>query len=138
LYIGKAKNLKKRVQQYFTPGSVWKQEMVAKADRIEFIEVSSESDSLTLEENLIKEHLPEYNRLLKNNSNHIFIKFSNEDFPSVSLSRTRRKDKAMYIGPKQNTQELRKLLQYLRQIFKFRTNSSAEFHKGVLTTDYYL
>lgn len=138
LYIGKAKNLKKRVQQYFTPGSVWKQEMVEKAEEIAYMEVNSESDALTLEENLIKQHLPEYNKLLRYNSNHIFIKFSKEDFPTVTLSRTRRKDKATYIGPKQNTKELRKLLQYLRQIFKFRTISSTEFHKGVLTTDFYL
>jgi excinuclease ABC subunit C len=97
LYIGKAKILKKRVQQYFTPGSVWKQEMVAKATQVEYIEVSSESDALTLEENLIKQHLPEYNRLLKNNSNHVYIKCTNEDFPSVSVTRYRNKDKAIYI-----------------------------------------
>jgi excinuclease ABC subunit C len=138
LYIGKAKNLKSRVQQYFSKGSVWKQEMVAIAETVEFIEVSSESDALTLEENLIKQHLPEYNRLLKYNSNHTFVKFTREDFPAVTLSRTRYKDRATYIGPKQNTKELRKLLQYLRQIFKYRTTSSTEFQKGVLTTDFYL
>jgi excinuclease ABC subunit C len=97
LYIGKAKNLKNRVQQYFSKGSVWKQEMVAIAETVEFVEVSSESDALTLEENLIKQYLPEYNRLLKHNSNHIYIKFSKEDFPAVTLSRTRFKDRATYI-----------------------------------------
>ena len=65
LYIGKAKDLAKRVSHYFTPGSVWKQDMVAKAHSVEFIEVTTESEALYLEDNLIKKHTPEYNRLLK-------------------------------------------------------------------------
>lgn len=138
LYIGKAKNLQKRVQQYFTPGSIWKQEMVEQADHVEFIEVSSEEDALTLEENLIKEHLPDYNKLLRHNSNSIFIRFSKEDFPCVSVTRYRKKDGATYIGPKQSSKELSKLMQLLRQIYKFRVSKQQEFQKGVLTTDYYL
>jgi len=65
LYVGKAKDLAKRVSQYFTPGSVWKQDMLTKAHRVDFIEVTTESEALYLEDNLIKTNNPEYNRLLK-------------------------------------------------------------------------
>lgn len=65
LYVGKAKNLAKRVVQYFAPGSVWKQDMLMKACLVDFIEVRTESEALYLEDNLIKQYNPEYNRLLK-------------------------------------------------------------------------
>lgn len=65
LYIGKAKNLQKRVGQYFSPGSLWKQEMLQKADSVDFLVVKNESESLYLENNLIKKHTPFYNTMLK-------------------------------------------------------------------------
>ncbi|MDR0369670.1 MAG: GIY-YIG nuclease family protein [Candidatus Peribacteria bacterium] len=65
LYIGKAKNLKKRVSQYFAPGSLRKQEMLRKANSVDFLIVKNESESLYLESNLIKKHRPFYNNMLK-------------------------------------------------------------------------
>jgi excinuclease ABC subunit C len=65
LYIGKAKNLKKRVSQYFAPGSLRKQEMLKKAASVDFLVVKNESESLYLENNLIKKHKPFYNAMLK-------------------------------------------------------------------------
>jgi excinuclease ABC subunit C len=65
LYIGKAKNLLKRVQQYFTPGSLWKQDMLSHATTIEHIVVQSDNEAYLLELNLIKQHQPPYNSLLK-------------------------------------------------------------------------
>lgn len=65
LYIGKAKDLSKRLKQYFVRGSVWKQDMLMQATSLDFITTQSESESLYLEDNLIKKHQPPFNRLLK-------------------------------------------------------------------------
>jgi excinuclease ABC subunit C len=65
LYIGKAKDLKKRVHQYFVPGSVRKQDMMQKASSVEFLIVNNESEALYLEDNMIKQNKPEYNNMLK-------------------------------------------------------------------------
>jgi excinuclease ABC subunit C len=65
LYIGKAKNLQKRVSQYFVPGSLWKQEMLIKAASVDFLVVKNEGEALYLESNLIKKHKPFYNTMLK-------------------------------------------------------------------------
>lgn len=65
LYIGKAKNLRKRVAHYFAPGSVRKQDMVNKADDVEFLVCQSEQEALVLESNLIRQYYPPFNRLLK-------------------------------------------------------------------------
>jgi len=97
LYIGKAKNLKKRVGQYFMPGSMWKQDMLHAASSVEYIETASEQEALLLEEELIKERLPDYNRLLKYNSNYVYIRYSDEEFPKIEIVRKRKKDKAVYI-----------------------------------------
>lgn len=137
LYIWKAKNLKKRVDQYFSPWSVWKQDMVNKASSIDFIVVNNESEALYLEDNLIKKHLPEYNRLLKADNSYVYIKITNEEFPLVILSRDRKNDKSTYIWPKHNTMILKKLMQYLRQIYKFRTSNNWIFNKWELSSDYY-
>jgi len=65
LYIGKAKNLKNRVSQYFNPNSVWKQDMLNKAIDIDFLQVKTESEALYLEDNLIKKYQPPFNNMLK-------------------------------------------------------------------------
>lgn len=137
LYIGKAKNLVKRVSQYFTPGSVWKQDMISKAARVDFIEVTTESEALYLEDNLIKQHNPEYNRLLKWDNSYIYLKITKEDFPQLYLTRMRKNDGARYIWPKNNTGDLKKLMHYLRQIYKYRTMKSTEFRQGKLSSDFY-
>ena len=137
LYVGKAKNLVKRVSQYFSPWSVWKQDMVAKAYRVDFIEVRNESEALYLEDNLIKTNNPEYNRLLKGDNSYIYLKITKEEFPQLFLTRMRKNDGATYIGPKNNTWDLRKLMHYLRQIYKYRTMKSGEFKQGKLSSDIY-
>ena len=137
LYIGKAKNLLKRVQQYFTPGSVWKQDMLSHATQIEHIVVQSENEAYLLESNLIKQHQPPYNSLLKWDNSYIFVKITNEDFGQISLTRKRRNDGSIYIGPKQNTRDLKKLLQYLRTVYKFRTSKKSVFRLGKLDSDFH-
>ncbi len=137
LYVGKAKNLAKRVSQYFSPGSVWKQDMVAKAHRVDFIEVRTESEALYLEDNLIKTNNPEYNRLLKWDNSYVYLKITKEEFPQLFLTRMRKNDWCTYIWPKNNTWDLKKLMHYLRIIYKYRVMKSWEFKLWKLSSDVY-
>lgn len=137
LYIGKAKHIAKRVQQYFTPGSLWKQEMVAEATRIEWIETTTERDALLLEDTLIKEYLPEYNKLLRSNSGYVFLKIPKWPFPLLSIVKKRSNDGSTYIGPRYGSKQLRMLLRHLRQIYQFHQMKPIEFKKGTLSTDYF-
>ena len=89
LYIGKAKNLYKRVSQYFTPWSVRKQDMLAQADHIDFIVVENESESLYLESNLIKQHLPPFNNMLKGANAYAYIKLTRHPVPQILITRKR-------------------------------------------------
>lgn len=137
LYIGKAKNLHKRVQQYFTPWSVWKQEMLHRAHNVEYMSVHNESEALYLESNLIKEHQPPFNSLLKWDNSYCFIKIPKEDFPPILITRKRSDDGAIYIGPKHNRNNIKEFLQYLRQVLKFRTMKASIFRQGKLDSDFY-
>ncbi len=137
LYIGKAKNLQKRLQQYFAPGSLRKQEMLAQASGLDFHVVQNESEALYLEDNMIKKHQPYFNNLLKADNSYIYIKITNEKFPQVITTRKKSEDWATYIGPKHNTQNLKKFLQYLRQVLKFRGCKNTQFKQGKICSDYY-
>ncbi len=137
LYVWKAKNLQKRVSQYFALWSVWKQDMMQKADSLDFIVSQSESEALYLEDNLIKQRLPEYNNLLKADNSYTYLKISNHEFPEIYLSRKKIQDWSTYIGPKHNTRELKKLLQYMRQILQRRWCKNTQFKQKKLCSDYY-
>ena len=137
LYIWNVKKLQKRVSQYFTPKSLWKQEMVAKASKVDFFVVANESESLYLENNLIKKHKPFFNCMLKWWNGYTYIKLSDWDFPQVLTTRNKRNDKATYIWPKHNTKELKKLMQYLRTILKYRTCPNSQFNEWKICSDYY-
>ena len=147
LYIWKAKNLKKRVAQYFSPNSVWKQDMLSKADKVDFLIVKNESEALYLEDNLIKKNLPEFNNLLKADNSYAYIKITNEPFPQIFITRKKNQEPgpstwwpygpSTYIGPKHNTIHLKKFLQYLRQILQFRGCKNTQFKQGKLCSDYY-
>lgn len=136
LYIGKAKNLNKRVHQYFSPWSVRKQDMMSKADSVEFVVVDNEWEALILESNMIKQHLPAYNRLLKWDNSYVYIKITAEPWPQIIFTRTRKEDGAIYIGPKHMRNELKKLLQYLRQLLWYRWCKTTQFRQGKLCSDY--
>ncbi len=137
LYIGKARNLKKRVSQYFTPGSVWKQEMLAQAESVDFLSVENDSESLYLESNLIKKHLPPFNNMLKGANAYAYIKLSKHPIPQLLITRKKLNDGAIYIGPKHNTRELKKFLQYLRQIVQYRSCPLSQFKQWKLCSDFY-
>ena len=137
LYIGKAKNIQKRVQQYFNRNIwVWKEDMVAKSENIEFIITKNEEEALVLESNLIKKHKPKYNTLLKRGSWYVYIKIDNTDFPKISTCRYRDDENAIYIWPKPWRKELERLLQTIRKLLKYRTCSENRFRKKIVCTDF--
>lgn len=137
LYIWKAKDIYKRVSQYFTPGSVWKQEMVAKAEKIDYFIVLNEKDALSLEINLINQHKPPYNSLLKWDTSYVYIKITNETYPQIYFTRFKDDDGAVYLGPKYYRQDLKKLLELLRQLFAYRWCKNTQFRQGKLCSDYF-
>ncbi len=137
LYIWKAKNLKNRVSQYFNPNSVRKQDMLNKADRVDFLQVKTESEALYLEDNLIKEHQPPFNNMLKWSNSYAYIKITKEDFPQILITRNKIKDWSKYIWPKHNTRELKNFLQYLRYIIKRRGCKKTQFKQWKVCSDYH-
>jgi excinuclease ABC subunit C len=123
LYVGKAKNLKKRVLSYFNknlPGYRTRI-MVGKIQRLETTIVNSEYDALLLENNLIKEHQPFYNVMLKDDKTYPWICIKNEDFPRIFLTRTVIKDGSEYYGPYAKVRPAKILLDTIKHIYKLRT-----------------
>ncbi|UWX59229.1 excinuclease ABC subunit UvrC [Chryseobacterium oranimense] len=123
LYVGKAKHLKKRVLSYFNknlPGYRIKI-MVSKIVRLETTIVNSEYDALLLENNLIKEHRPFYNVLLKDDKTYPWICIKNESFPRIFLTRNVIKDGSEYYGPYAKVRPAKILLDTIKHIYKLRT-----------------
>lgn len=123
LYVGKAKNLKKRVLSYFNKNlSGYRIKiMVGKIQRLETTIVNSEYDALLLENNLIKEHQPFYNVMLKDDKTYPWICIKNEDFPRIFLTRTKIKDGSEYYGPYAKVRPAKILLDTIKHIYKLRT-----------------
>lgn len=122
LYVGKAKNLKKRVTSYFAKSQSGKTTMMLrKAADIRHIVVDNESDALLLENNLIKKHQPRYNILLKDDKTFPWICIKNEPFPRVFSTRNVIRDGSSYFGPYTSGLMVKTLLTLVRQLFKLRT-----------------
>jgi excinuclease ABC subunit C len=122
IYIGKAKNLRKRVTSYFTKNQTGKTSvMLKRADTIRHIIVDNESDALLLENNLIKKHQPRYNILLKDDKTFPWICIKNEPFPRVFSTRNVIRDGSMYFGPYTSGLMVKTLLSLIRQLYKLRT-----------------
>lgn len=124
LYVGKAVSLKNRVRQYFQSSrnlSPKIQKMVSKVARFEYIVVDSEMEALVLECNLIKEHRPKYNTMLKDDKHYPYIRVTvQEPFPRVLFARTRGKDKAKYFGPYTSGQAVKDTLDLLKKTYQIR------------------
>lgn len=125
IYVGKAISLKNRVRQYFqssrnlTPKI---RQMVSQIKYFEYIVVDSEMEALVLECNLIKEHHPKYNTMLKDDKGYPYIKVTiNEDFPRVLFARMQKKDKAKYFGPYTSAGAVKDILELLRRLYRIRT-----------------
>ncbi|CAM3156674.1 excinuclease ABC subunit C [Chryseobacterium flavum] len=123
LYVGKAKNLKKRVLSYFNKNlSGYRIKiMVGKIQRLETTIVNSEYDALLLENNLIKEHQPFYNVMLKDDKTYPWICIKNEEFPRIFLTRNVIKDGSEYYGPYAKVRPAKILLDTIKHIYKLRT-----------------
>jgi excinuclease ABC subunit C len=122
IYIGKAKNLKKRVSSYFTKNQSGKTTvMLNKAADIRHMVVDNESDALLLENNLIKKHQPRYNILLKDDKTYPWICIKDEPFPRVFSTRNTIRDGSLYFGPYTSGLMVKTLVDLVRQIYKPRT-----------------
>ncbi len=123
LYVGKAKNLKKRVLSYFNKNLLSSRTriMVGKIRRLETTIVNSEYDALLLENNLIKEHQPFYNIMLKDDKTYPWICIKNEPFPRIFLTRTIIKDGSEYYGPYAKVRPAKILLDTIKHLYKLRT-----------------
>ncbi|MBX2924165.1 MAG: excinuclease ABC subunit UvrC [Chitinophagaceae bacterium] len=123
LYVGKAKNLKKRVSSYFNKNqhNYKTHELVQRIQRIEFTIVDSEQDAFLLENALIKQFQPKYNIDLKDDKSFPFIVIKNEHFPRIFLTRRKISDGSEYLGPYTSVGKVRELLDFIRQNIPIRT-----------------
>ena len=123
LYVGKARDLKKRVSSYFTKSNKDNfkvRTLVKRIASIKHIVVSNESDALLLENNLIKKHQPRYNVLLKDDKTFPWICVKNEPFPRVFYTRNIIQDGSVYYGPYTSVVMVKTLLEMIRQLFPLR------------------
>lgn len=123
IYVGKAKNLKNRVKSYFQKRkdkTIRTEKMVSQISDIQWIEVGSDLEAILLETNLIKEFMPKYNVLMKDDKNFVYLKITNEDFPRIEIVRKVLNDGAKYFGPKTAANKLERTLNILQKIFNFR------------------
>ncbi|QHQ60716.1 excinuclease ABC subunit UvrC [Anaerocolumna sedimenticola] len=125
IYVGKAISLKNRVRQYFqnsrnlTPKI---QQMVARIQYFEYIITDSELEALVLESNLIKEHRPKYNTMLKDDKNYPYIKVTvQEAYPRILFARERGKDKAKYFGPYTSAKSVKDTIELIRKLYFTRS-----------------
>lgn len=123
LYVGKAKNIRKRVASYFarTFTTYKTHELVQRISRIEFMIVDSEQDAFLLENTLIKQFQPRFNINLKDDKSYPFIVIKNEPFPRVFLTRRKINDGSEYLGPYTSVKKVRELLEFTRQTIPIRT-----------------
>ncbi len=123
LYVGKAKNLKKRVSSYFNKNHDYGKTkvLVKKIASIKHIVVASETDALLLENNLIKKYQPRYNVMLKDDKTYPWICIKKESFPRVFLTRNIIKDGSEYYGPYTSVRTVRALLSLIKELYQLRT-----------------
>ena len=129
IYVGKAKNLKNRVSQYFHNSRAHTPKvraMVEKVDDFDIMLVSTELEAFTLECNLIKLHMPHYNILLKDDKAYPYIRVNlSDDFPRIELARRQERDGARYFGPYRGATVVREVMDVLHMIYPLRTCAHA-------------
>lgn len=129
LYVGKAKNLKTRVRQYFSEQDTRYQIrfLMARVHDIDFIETLSEKEALLLENSLIKKHKPRYNFFLKDDKTYLSLKITAHDYPKLVETRRLKKNDGIYFGPFTNTESLREVKEFIYRHFQLRTCSDRDF-----------
>lgn len=133
IYVGKAKNLKRRVSSYFNKEqqTLKTRLLVAKIADIRYVVVNSEADALLLENNLIKQHKPRYNVLLKDDKTYPSICITNEYFPKIFKTRKIIKGAGRYFGPYTNAGALHALLELIKELYPLRTCNLSITPEGV-------
>lgn len=125
IYVGKAVKLKNRVRQYFRPShneGIKKDRMVQQIARFEYIITDSELEALILECNLIKEHRPKYNTMLRDDKTYPYIRVTlGEEFPRVLFCRQMKKDKSKYFGPYTSATAVKDTIELLHKLYQIRT-----------------
>ena len=125
IYIGKAVSLRKRVHQYFQAShdeGIKKAQMVKQIARFEYIITDSELEALVLECNLIKEHRPKYNTMLRDDKTYPYIRVTvGEDFPRVLFSRQQKKDRSRYFGPYTSAGAVKDTIELINKLYQLRT-----------------
>ena len=137
IYVGKARILKNRVRQYFQSSynkSVKIQHMVSHIAYFEYIITDSELEALVLECNLIKEHRPHYNTMLKDDKSYPYIRVTvQEDYPRILFCRQVKRDKSKYFGPYTSAGAVKDTIELMRKVYKIRSCSRSlpkEIGKG--------
>lgn len=146
IYVGKAKNLKRRVSSYFnrTHDSLRTNLLVRAIADMKYIVVPTEQDALNLENHMIKEYQPRYNVLLKDDKSYPWIVVTNEHYPRVFMTRQRIRDGSKYYGPYTDTASARVVLDLVRDLYRLRSCRHAitpdflQKGKGRLCLDYHL
>jgi excinuclease ABC subunit C len=127
IYIGKALSLRKRVRQYFQPShdeGIKKKQMVEHIAWFEYVITDSELEALVLECNLIKEHHPKYNTMLRDDKTYPYIRVTvGEDYPRILFSRKMKKDHSRYFGPYTSAGAVKDTIELLNKIYRLRTCS---------------
>ena len=125
IYVGKAVILRNRVRSYFRESTKKTEkiaQMVSKIDWFEYVVTDSELEALVLENNLIKEHQPKYNTMLKDDKTYPYIKVTlQETYPRILVTRQVKKDNARYFGPYTSAASVRETVDLLRKLYKIRT-----------------
>ncbi len=145
IYVGKAVSLKNRVRSYFrtsTKKTPKIQKMVSLIARFEYIVTDSELEALVLENNLIKEHSPKYNTMLKDDKTYPYIKVTvSETYPRILFSRQMKKDKSRYFGPYTSAAAVKDTIELMNKLYKLRTCSRSlpqETGKGRPCLNYHI
>ena len=134
IYVGKAKDLKKRVSSYFLAKNVSERKVIAlvkNIEKIEHIVVQTESDALLLENNMIKSLQPKYNILLKDDKTYPWIVIKNEPYPRILPTRIVEQNGSKYFGPYTNLAMQRSILELVRKLYSVRTCNLPLSARGV-------
>ncbi len=131
LYVGKAKNLRRRLASYLTPATPKIRNLIARAEKLETLITRNEKEALILEANLIKKHRPRYNVLLRDDKAYPLIRISLADkFPRLTVVRRKRRgDRALYFGPYPSAGAVRETVKILTRFFPLRRCTNAEMRR---------
>lgn len=139
LYIGKAKNLRKRVKSHFEAKDLRHEKLSTLTADVDWIVTDNEMEALILENNLIKENNPRYNIQLKDDKSYPWLKITDEKFPALLITRRKKDDNGKYFGPYGDVGALRKTVRYIRKVFPIRNCSrDTKKEKTRVCLDYHI